>query len=848
MPLFTEYLETRLNRLLDDRRVVVWYDAEGDFKAFVETVTLTDCEVIMVTPSALRARRAADEIYLSLSELAEPGAKERRLLIYMDHCRGLTESDKMVDPFEMYAVVGAAFGDTEDEKLESLARQATPQKAEDITNLFMEGRPTLALLDALDRESTWPVIREVCHTEAPADVIALALCDSGTRLQIDQTPGCLQELSRLLGSAVGFKFPGLVLPWSAIRVGVAQFVLFSEFVFDLPDKIPEALEAVARAEEGCRATVYAACDRMRTDAHLSEGYLELAQMVEKTLQLEQVMPPDFDPGRRDTFPVEERRLLERAVQALSAGDVEFARGICAERRGSIWRRQAERTSSWTTVERAVGFVEASSCVVASLSEGRTLTDLVRGYAGGGWADLDRSYRLFEAALGACTEDEVLAPVVDLCRRLYRETAGALQTRFLQMVETEGWPPEGVARQTRIFDDHVAPLLERREKTAFFMVDSLRFEMGQDLAEALKQSGEVSLGYVAGILPTVTATGMAALMPGADGTVRLVRAGEGLSPTLGGRPLKNSEDRMKVLAEAYGDRFLDVTLDELMGSLQKKLSARLKDVDLLVVRTQDPDAVAENLGAWRARRYVTEIVGEIAAAVRRVTALGFDHVVVAADHGHVMLPESAPGDVVQSPPGDWLESKRRCRLGSGLAAGPGTKTMKAAHVGIHGDVHDICVPIGLKVFSEGNGYFHGGISLQEAVVPVVVFRAAEGKIAGGDKPQIEINYRSDKFTSRVIGLTVKYILGQMSAFGNPAATVVVEAYDGSGAKAVVVGKAADCEARDEKTGSVRLEPDEETGVPVLIDPDYGGREVEIRVSDPESRVIWARLTLKNKILD
>jgi hypothetical protein len=36
---------------------------------------------------------------------------------------------------------------------------------------------------------------------------------------------------------------------------------------------------------------------------------------------------------------------------------------------------------------------------------------------------------------------------------------------------------------------------------------------------------------------------------------------------------------------------------------------------------------------------------------------------------------------------------------------------------------------------------------------------------------------------------------------------------------VVGEAADCEARDEKTREVTLQANKETPVPVLIDPDF-----------------------------
>jgi len=478
-----------------------------------------------------------------------------------------------------------------------------------------------------------------------------------------------------------------------------------------------------------------------------------------------------------------------------------------------------------------------------LREKKDLQSLVTSYTEAGLSDMDRGQRLFETALTSCTEENVLSPLIDLCRRRYREAALALQDEFLAAVQEEGWPPEGVPRQTRIFDEQASAVLDRRERIAFFLVDSLRYEMGRDLGDALAGTGEVEVRYAAGVVPTVTGCGMAALMPGADGILRLVEKDGGLVPALGTRLLKTSADRMKLLAETYGDRFFETTLDDLLGSY-KKVAKKLQNVDLLVVRTQDPDAIGENLGQWRARRYLSDVIGDIASVVKSVVSSGFTRVLISADHGHVMLPEIPAGDVVQGPPGGWLENKRRCRLGSGLSGGSGTITLKAGHVGIQGDVQEICLPIGFRVFSDGEGYFHGGLSLQEAVVPVIVFRADGETETVSGKPEIDIRYRSDRFTSRVIGL--KFHL-QGDIFGTPA-RVRIEAFDGKTAKARLVGEAADCEARDEKTREVTLTANKETPVPVLIDPDFEGPEVEIRVSDPRTRVVWARKRLKNAMLE
>jgi hypothetical protein len=844
--MLSSFLHKKLVDLLNDRRIVVWYDAEGDFKSFAAEFSAPNCEVLSAETSVLKTRRRADEVYRLMNESENPSERGRCLLIYIPRRRrGMTEEAMMLDPFEVYVRAGIGFGyaSPEPEGLESLAKQAMPQRAEEISRLFREGKPDIALLEELEKTQRWPRLNDVFRTETPAEIIASALSNMAKAEAVDEKPGCIEELLRLFESAVGFKPVSEFRNWKTLRPKAAEYVLFSEFIFDLPADTPDALSAVPRAGGDARFVVYAACDRMRADAGLRETYIELAQKIEGELRLPDIMPRDFDPGERDTFPFEERRLLGRAVELVVAGDIEVSRTVIEKRKQSIWRRDPQRSPAWTTVERAVALIESSSVVSRGLGDRKNLAGMMKAYTEGGWSDLDRASRLFETALTACTDENIISPVVDLCRRRYREAAVILQEAFLAAVQAEGWPPDGASRQTRIFDDHVAPLLERRERTAFFLVDSMRYEMGRDLGEALSGTGEVEITHAAGVVPTVTGCGMAALMPGADGMLRLVGKDGGLVPALGTRLLKTSADRMKLLAETYGDRFFETTLDELLGS-PKKVAANIKNAELFVVRTQDPDAVAENLGAWRARRYLSDVIGDIAAAVRWVVSHGFNRVVISADHGHMMLPEIPAGDVVQTPPGGWLENKRRCRLGSGLSGAAGTITLKAGHLGIQGDVQEVCLPIGFRVFSSGDGYFHGGLSLQEAVIPVVLIHAASAKQIGVSKPRIDIGYRSDKFTSRVIGL--KFHL-QNDMFGTPA-RVRIEVFDGSGAKAKVVGEAADCEARDEKTRDVTLQAGKETPVPVLIYPDFDGTEIEIRVSDPQTRVVWAKRKLKNAMLD
>ena len=57
---FSSYMKKHIVDLLNDRRIVVWYDAEEDFKAFAAAFSAPNCEVLSAEPSVLKARRRAE--------------------------------------------------------------------------------------------------------------------------------------------------------------------------------------------------------------------------------------------------------------------------------------------------------------------------------------------------------------------------------------------------------------------------------------------------------------------------------------------------------------------------------------------------------------------------------------------------------------------------------------------------------------------------------------------------------------------------------------------------------------------------------------------------------------------
>ena len=94
-----------------------------------------------------------------------------------------------------------------------------------------------------------------------------------------------------------------------------------------------------------------------------------------------------------------------------------------------------------------------------------------------------------------------------CRQRYRELVDPIQATFQSAVKAQGWPPEASRLQRFTFSARLAPELEARRRTAYFLVDAMRYEMGRDLTEALEDFGSTSVEAATNVLPTTTPCGV-----------------------------------------------------------------------------------------------------------------------------------------------------------------------------------------------------------------------------------------------------------------------------------------------------------------------------------------------------
>ena len=232
-------------------------------------------------------------------------------------------------------------------------------------------------------------------------------------------------------------------------------------------------------------------------------------------------------------------------------------------------------------------------------------------------------------------------------------------------------------------------------TVFLFADGLRFDVSQRLVNKLEAAGctvDVSNRWAA--LPSVTATAKPACSPIAD-QLEGGALGEHFQPHVSATKQPLSTDRFRKLLDAAGVQFLaadaagdpngvawteDGQLDKLGHSAPGKLAAHIgEQVDLLVERI----AVLLDAG-WREVRVVT-------------------------DHGWLWLPGGLPKAELPR----YLVNNRWSRC----AAVAGASQVKVPTVPWHWNTQErVAVGPGIACFVANNAYAHGGLSLQECLVP------------------------------------------------------------------------------------------------------------------------------------
>jgi hypothetical protein len=820
---------------LERHAVLTVYDPKGRYGDVCRSLASEATTVIDVGQGSIESREQA------IALLGTMGAKahsDQRLLIYIPTKSPVTDHELMADPFSVYTTFGAKFPNGDGDEFQSLCLRANPDHATGIREIFArDPNPDFAVIDAVGAGVDWPMLRAALKVQSPREILFALLAPKPAQSEaLKANDGWSTEARSLLERALGLKLMTKGKTWSSINGELWRFLLFSEFAFDLPGDLPPSLAGVPRAPESARPLVEDLCEQLRSDPRARVDYMVQADKVEADLNLPSCCAGLVDLGVRDTFAFEERTFLAQAVKAVSDDRIDDVRALLEHHRGSVWVEKGESQAKWQLLSAAIQLVDACSDADRELgSHLRSLEVLIEHYAAT-LREADRHQREFEQAVSDYVPtDDAMSPVIEQARRRYGKLVEKMQTAFSKLFETAGWPVNGRLAASAIFNRVVAPMLtESGRKVAYVMVDALRYELGVALQRQLGETEQVEIQAACAQLPTVTPVGMASLLPGAEGILRVVQNGDGFAVRLGEVPISSVADRLAVFRTRYGDRFGEATVDAFI----RGQSVPSPSVELFVLRSSEIDSHLES-NPGTTLNLIHQSLKALRSAVHKLKGLGFSDVVIATDHGFALNAHAEAGDVCAKPPGKWLMVHDRSLLGEG-AGDLHNMSISAEKAGILGDFATFAGPRAMAPYRKGVLYFHGGASLQEAVIPVITVRLRSGKQAEVARAKVTFSYKNG--AKRI---TTRFPVVEVSVEGDDIFSVgtefeiLLEAHDKKGN---VVGEAKRGGLVDVASGTVKLVAGSKLPMTVRMVDEFEGK-FTLKALNPVTLALYASLELE-----
>jgi hypothetical protein len=480
-------------------------------------------------------------------------------------------------------------------------------------------------------------------------------------------------------------------------------------------------------------------------------YIDQAETIEKDLNLPAACQDIEDLGERDTFPFEERASFSQAVEALKRGNADKLRQALNRHDQSVWVGRGENQAQWTLIKAAASLVQACEDGERQLSDHcRSLEALVDYYTTS-LREVDRLQREFEQTVGDAIVIELESQdVIHQVRTAYRKLIDKIQGNFMRHLEKTGWPILGKLSNVDVFDKLVAPkLTESGYRVAYILIDAMRYELGVELAKQLSEEGQVEIQAACAQLPTTTAVGMVSLLPGVGQNLELKLKEDGsqeprkMVVALNGQSINSVNQRMEVLRKRYGQRFAEIDLAKFVRSKQKIDNT----VELLVLRSNEMDNDFEN-NPEAAPGLIVRTFQRVRGVIHKLREMGFQDAIIVTDHGFFLNTAIEAGDVCAKPAGNWLTVHDRILLGDGVGDA-NNLVMSSESLSIHGDFAQVALPRAMVAYRAGLIYFHGGASLQEALVPVISIRIRTPETFVETPLSVVLNYKrgGDKITTR-----------------------------------------------------------------------------------------------------
>ena len=559
MAVVTEHLIHLIAKQVEDHALVVWYDPERHYRAVAADLDPAEHDRSPATTARfLQLRREIDPL---LNDLHPP-----RLVVYVPMDQG--DTDHALVELEAAGVVvqPGQQPPNRNTRLSLVARNALrPLRGEanaaEIEKQVEAGKLNLADLDAIGEKKDSGVLSLIFGTGNPQEVALGFVAGSRFDAEIEKK-SARGELTDLLQSTVEIDLPNNI-PLPEMRDRLARHILLTDLVVGLGDSLPASLASLKVATSpGARDACKELARNWRLRRDVRDSYVTASRSVEEQSSLGQIRVRRRDTiAEVETFACLERALLRNVEETLQGGATRDLLALTTARLSRFWSEVTPTDSGALGAPRrrrrgAARSRSGRQGAQESPEDGpRARQSLCRGRIRPGACSTRTTGTWRAAGTTSSPTRQIRHPglekLITKAEQRYTEVGSQLAKHFVTQFQKAKHPIKGVLRQCEIFEKQVKPRLGEG-KIAYVWVDALRFEMARELGEVLKEDFDLTLQPAIGTMPTITEIGMASLLPKADQGARWCRWAVASSALeIAGTVIKDRKDRIAFLKEHAG---------------------------------------------------------------------------------------------------------------------------------------------------------------------------------------------------------------------------------------------------------------------------------------------------------
>lgn len=701
------------------RRIVFWYDEDGEFQDRLDEVTLTDAKLVALTGT----NNFAVKKLLSVDDTTS------NYLVYCPLSYEKPEDNWLLD-IELYSEEFRA--DLVSIWMDELGIPSTPAMRKQVKE-YRKYFNAKNRRDKIASQSKAPTVPAQLHMAVMGalgglkDVTPAAIMKEVLKAGLDINTNYLYREFVNYGADKAF--------WSMVKQGSGydseqhDIAMLATHILLTATTRTMRLEYLAGLDGFISSPHQAFCFDFVSDWMHSEDQEQLTEIA-KTVEEELKLPTRFmklevsDLVDTEIFPCLDEVILIKLMTEISDHiiDVDVIKATVEKRRTTVGYAQfKDYYEGILQVANMQAFYKEHTTGFHSAEAKKVWKEYTSEYY-----VMDTYYRLFHKSFGESLKS-YNSDLHDLFTHVMEKVEGLYTNWFLgqlggnwSSVCSEELQKYGrileIPQQTDFYKNRIA----NADSRVFVVIsDALRYEVAASLAEQLRREtqADVKLQDVQGIFPTITKFGMAALLPHKELEVEL--HGEVLKVMADGVST-DAAYRDKVLKNANGNS-VAIKYNDLVSAKRADRSAMVKGMDVVYIYHDTIDEASHT-----ADTMVFPACDDAIQELKNLTKIicndfGATHILFTADHGflYTYSPLTEDDKIDQSGfVNRIVEYGRRFAI---MMKDSNPDYLQKVQFLEGKSEYDAFAPkenVRIKKLGGGLNFVHGGISLQEMVVPVI----------------------------------------------------------------------------------------------------------------------------------